>query len=119
MRLKYVVVSMALSVLAACGSSGPKPEARVGSSEAAIRGAEEVGAKSDPRASLHLKLAQEERDKALALIKDGDNKAADLMLQRAEADAELAVALARENAAKVDADKTLEMVQQLKKKANQ
>lgn len=89
------------------------------SSEGAIRGAEEVGAKTDPRASLHLKLAQEEREKALALVKDGDNKQADLMLQRAEADAELAVALSRETAAKADAEKTLEQVQELKKKAAQ
>jgi hypothetical protein len=89
------------------------------SSEGAIRGAEEVGAKTNPRASLHLKLAQEERAKGLALVKDGDNKEGELMLQRSEADAELAVALSRETAAKADADKTLDQVQELKKKAAQ
>ena len=119
MRFVNSIVCISLVALAACGASSPKPEARMASSEGAIRGAEEVGAKTDPRASLHLKLAQEEREKALALVKDGDNKQADLMLQRAEADAELAVALSRETAAKADAEKTLEQVQELKKKAAQ
>jgi hypothetical protein len=119
MRFLNSIFCSSIVLLAACGASGPRPEARVSSSEGAIRGAEEAGAKSVPRAALHLKLAVEERDKALAMMKDGNNIDADLMLQCAEADAELAVALSRETAAKADADKTLEQVQALKKKANQ
>lgn len=119
MTFSRSIVCLSLLALVACGASFPKPEARVSSSEGAIRGAEEAGAKSEPRAALHLKLAQEGRAKALALIEDGKHKEADLMLQRAEADAELAVALAREDAAKVEAEQTLEQVNALKKKASQ
>jgi hypothetical protein len=102
--------------LGACGSF-PKPDARVSSSEGAIRGAQEAGAQGVPQANLHLKLAQEERDKAMALMKDGENEKAEYLFMRAEADAELANSLAREEAAKKEAAQTAEQVDQLKKKA--
>ena len=104
--------------LAACGGV-PRPEARAASSEGAIRGAEEAGAASVPNAALHLKLAQEQRQAGLDLMKNGDNERATSVLRRAESDAELAVALAREASAKNDAQKTLEQVQELQKKAAQ
>jgi uncharacterized membrane-anchored protein len=105
-------------LLLGCGGA-PKPEARMASSEGAIRGAQEAGATSVPEAMLHLKLAQEQRDQAIQLIKDGDNHRAEMMLERAEADAELAVALARDASARADADKASETVQDLKQKAGQ
>lgn len=98
-----------------CGSS-PPPTARLASTEAAIRGATEVGAQSDPKAALHLKLAQEGHDKAAALVKEEKNKEAEGLLMRAEADAELALALARSAQMKAEAEKTVEQVQELKKK---
>ena len=115
MRLSFFAVALAVGA-AACGSF-PKPDARVASSEGAIRGAQEAGAPAVPQANLHLKLSQEERDKAMALMKDGDNERANFMLMRSEADAELANALAREAAAKADTQKTSEQYDQLKKKA--
>src|SRR4051812_7701277 len=75
------------ALLAGCGSS-PPPTERVASAEAAIRGAQEVGASNVPAASLSLKLAQEEVQKAKQLMQDGDNKRAALILMRAQADAD-------------------------------
>ncbi|MBI2393191.1 MAG: DUF4398 domain-containing protein [Deltaproteobacteria bacterium] len=98
-----------------CGSA-PPPTARMASTGAAIRAASEVGAQSDPKAALHLKLAQEQRDKAEALMKDGKNEEAEGLLMRAEADAELALALARSAQMKAQAEKAIEEVQELKKK---
>ena len=112
------VASLAAVVAVGCGGA-PKPEARLSSSEGAIRGAEEAGALNSPQAALHLKLAKEERDKAVDLVNHGENERASHVLERAEADAELAVALAREATAKDDAQKTLAEVQDLKKKAAQ
>ena len=89
------------------------------SSEGAIRGAQEAGAGSVPEATLHLKLAQEQRDQAVQLVKSGDNHRAEMLLARAEADAELAVALAREASARAEAEKASETVQDLNKKAGQ
>jgi len=103
-------------VLLGCGGV-PKPEVRLASSEGAIRGAEEAGAQSVPQATLHLKLAQEQRERALELIKKDDNHRADMMLARAEADAELALALSREAVAKEEAQKAADEVRALKKRA--
>ncbi|MFI5297998.1 MAG: DUF4398 domain-containing protein [Polyangiales bacterium] len=101
-------------VLVAGCATAPAPHARVASSEGAIRGAEEAGATNSPQAALHLKLAQEQRDAALLLLKDGDGERADFVLMRAEADAELAVALSHEAQSRAKAEKTLESVRALK-----
>jgi hypothetical protein len=86
------------------------------SSEGAIRGAQEAGAQSVPAATLYLQLAQEEREEALALVKDDKNHRAEYMLARSEADAELAVALARAASAQAEATTAAEQVQDLKAK---
>ena len=109
-------LSFATIVPVTAGAGAPKPEARMASSEGAIRGAEESGADQVPQATLHLKLAQEQRQQALQLIKDGDNHRAAFVLARAEADADLAVALAHELAAQVGATQAQESVQTLKNK---
>lgn len=104
------------AVLTAACASTPRPEARIISSEAAMRGAQEAGAGSVPAATLHLKFAQEERAIAMNELKDGHNHRASLMLARAEADAEVAIALARAQSAKVEAVKAQEQVDALKDK---
>lgn len=87
--------------LVACGSSTLQPaQDRLASTDAAIRSARELGAEQDPQASLHLKLADEQVAQARHLMRDGDNKRADFVLQRASSDAELAVMLTREKNAK-------------------
>ena len=101
-------------VLAACGSSIPPPSDRLATAEAASRSARELGADREPKAALHLKLAQEQIDSAKKLMTDGDNKRADLVLQRASSDAELAVMLAKENNANAEAQKAKERVTQMK-----
>ena len=104
--MKNVASMIALSALAAaCGSSFRPPTDRLAASEAAIRSAKELGAQNDPQAALHVKLADEQVATARHLIKDGDIRRADLVLQRAKSDAELAVVLTREKAAKTDAER--------------
>ena len=58
---------------AGCGSY-PPPTERLTTAEAAIRGAQEVNAANSRRAALHLKLAQEQTDKAKRLMEDGYNE---------------------------------------------
>jgi hypothetical protein len=101
--------------LGACGSY-PPPTERMASSEATIRGAQEVGATGVPAAALSVKLAQEEVQKAKQLMQDGDNRRAELVLMRAQADAELALAQAREAQAKNDAAAALEQVKAMRGK---
>jgi hypothetical protein len=88
--------------LAACASY-PAPQQHMADSIAAVRGAEEVGAATQPQAALNLKLAQEELAKAKALMDDNKNEQADYMALRAKSDADLALALAREHAAETRA----------------
>ena len=95
-------------------SSAPAPNSRLASSQAAVRGAREVGAASVPQASLHLKFSEEQIAEAKAMIAAGDNEQADLVLQRAQADAELALSLARESVAAAEAQRVLAQVQQVR-----
>lgn len=106
--MKNLVLSMiALAGLtAACGSSFPTPTDRLASSEAAIRSAKELGAQNDPQAALHVKLADEQVATAKNLMHDGENRRADLVLQRADSDAELAIMITREKQAKQAADQS-------------
>lgn len=82
-------------------------------STAAIRSAEEVGANEVPQAALHLQLAKEEMAAATALHERGEKEMANSMLLRAEADAELAVALSRADAEKTEAQAAVERVRKL------
>jgi len=71
-----------------------------------MRAARELGAQQVPKAELHLRLAQEQVEKAKKLAADGDNERANLVLSRAHADAELALALTRESTAQHDLEQT-------------
>lgn len=102
-----------LALGAGCGSY-PPPTERLTTSEAAIRGAAEVGASQVPRAQLHLQLAQEQTDKAKRLMQDGYNERAELTLKRAQADAELAIAIAKEHETLQHAQQAQAKLEQLK-----
>ena len=100
------------------GCSGfAAPHERLSTAEAALRAASEVGAGEVPRASLHLKLSQEQIDEAKQLMADGRNEQADLALRRAQADAELAIMVAKEQKTLAEAQATEEKFQKLKAQA--
>jgi hypothetical protein len=103
-----------LLLLVACGSALPPPSDRLASAEAASRSARELGAEKEPTAQLHLRLATEQIELAKKLMADGDNRRAELVLQRANADAELAVMLSKENSAKSAAEEAKAKVANLK-----
>jgi hypothetical protein len=93
---------LVLSGASGCASS-PEPTERLVSAQAAMRAAQEVGANGNPQAQLHAQLAREELARAKKLIEDGDNERAERLLQRATADAELAVAVTRESKSRNEA----------------
>lgn len=112
-RLGSIVFAAAVATAAiamGCASAPLNTEA----STSGIRAAEEVGAADVPQAALHLQLAREELASARALSAQGERERADSMLGRAEADAELAVALSREEAQKTETWEALEQVRLLK-----
>jgi hypothetical protein len=104
---------MAGSFLFAAGCAA-NPALRTEGSTSSIRAAEEVGAAKVPAAALHLQLAKEELEHAKGLAANGEKDQASSLLLRAEADAELAVALSREDTEKADARAAVERVHQLR-----
>lgn len=70
---------------------------------ASVRGAEELGAEDLPQAALKLQVAREEIAEAKKLMADGENELADSKAKRASEDADLAIALVRENKARTQA----------------
>jgi len=86
----------ALLAGAALGCAGTQlDQGRVTDVRAALRAAEVVGAPEQPKASLELKLAEEQLAQAQRLAADGEGAEANLLLERAKVDAELALQLAR------------------------
>lgn len=97
------ILSLAIAApfFSACGASMPPPTQRMANAESAERSARELGANNQPDAKLSLSLAEEQRVQAQKAMSDGDNARADSLLIRSKADAELAIAQARENGAVV------------------
>jgi hypothetical protein len=100
---KQATIVGAVMLAAACGG-GQVPAQQMAESQSAIRAASEVGAENYPQAALHLKMAKDREARAEKLSRDGDNDAAKALLEESQADAELALALARKEQAQVSSD---------------
>ena len=95
------VFATALCVGAAvtgCGGGYPEPRNQLTASEAAVRAAEVAGAQEGPQSALHLKRAREQVESGKSLIQEGENERAEWVLRRAQSDADLALAVATEEA---------------------
>jgi hypothetical protein len=113
-----VIVMLGWGVMSvACASAKPVPTERLGASQAAIRAADEVGAAQVPEASLYLRYAEEELATGKKLVAAGENEQAGMAFRRASADAELALALAREATARNEAKAATGALQSLKPEA--
>jgi hypothetical protein len=110
--LSFSMVAGCLA-LSACGGAAV-PRDQLTQAEAAVKGAEVGGANEEPKAALHLKLAREELTKAQNMINDGENEDAARMVARAQADADLALALAKQAAARKDTAEAKEQIDQIK-----
>jgi Domain of unknown function (DUF4398) len=98
----------ALAFALGCAGSYPPPTSQMADVQAANRAATELGAQKNPKAQLHLKLAEEQHKQAEAAMEDDDNRSAERLLMRAKADAELALALTHEESAKMQETKAIE-----------
>lgn len=105
--MKLIVMAVLLGATA-CGATYPVPTQRMADAQSAQRSAQELGAEKQPTAQLHLKLAEEQIAKAKTVLKDEENRRADFLLIRAKADAELALAIARAEKSKMEAQQAAE-----------
>lgn len=71
------------------------PQQQLADTQAAIASTETLGGEQDPDAKLHLQYAREQMERAKRMMAAGDDDEALRMLDRATADAELALALAK------------------------
>jgi len=90
---RQIWVALALAT-AACGGA-PLNQAKLAEAQHALHAAETLGAAQDPKAKQNLQQARDEVAKAKRLSEDGDGHEANLYLQRAVADADLASQLMR------------------------
>jgi len=107
------------ALVAGCGTTKTTPTGvHAEASSASIRAAEEVGATHTPQAALHLQLAKEQFEAARKMDAPDDRDHADRLLMRSQADAELALALARTENEKAEAQGAVTRVKTLKDSAN-
>lgn len=109
---------LAVLVGTACATTAP-PNDKTASTSGAIRAAEEVGATHNPDAALYLQLAKEEFGHARVLTDHKNKDVADRLLMRAQVDAELSLALARNENEKSEAQAAIDNVKKLKETAVQ
>lgn len=94
LNIRTFVVSSTFLLVPACAATG-LPQQQLMSTQGAIDSAEEIGADENPQAKLHLQFAREQITAAKQMMEDGDDVEAERMLDRATADADLALTLAR------------------------
>jgi hypothetical protein len=105
-----IVALCGFAFMTACASF-PPPTESMATAIASVRGAEEVGAADVPQAALQLQLAREEVLKAQALLAEGENEDAHYQALRASNDADLAIALVREDEAREVAETAKQRVE--------
>jgi hypothetical protein len=89
------VFAFVFALMAIACASAPKPTQKLAEAQGALRAADEVGAANVPQAQLYSRLAEDQMVRAQKLMEDDENEKAAGMLDRATADAELALALSR------------------------
>ncbi len=105
-RFGYGLAFTGLASMIACGGAAV-PQAQLTDAKASTSAAEAVGAKDEPQAALHLKMAQDAIVDAEKRIEAGENEQALPLLERARSDAELARAITHETKTKASADEAL------------
>lgn len=114
-QLHMLGLGMLAAFAVSCASTAI-PAQKLTDSKASVRAAEAVGAEIHPQAALHLKMARDQIREAELLIKEDENERAEMVLERAEADAQLAMALAQEKQVKAEAATAKRKVEELKQR---
>lgn len=106
----------ALACLGLACATLPFPHEKVTAAQASIRAAEELGADRTPAAAPFLRLARSEAQQASTMLRSGSSKKLEdvtILLERSRADAELAIALAKEAAIRTDAERIAAQAREL------
>lgn len=97
-QLKGQCLALCLAAASsACSGAQMQEQSRLVEVQASLRAAEKAGAAEDPRGARLLESARRSVMRSANVADDGDERNAALFLDRAEADAELAMQLMRAN----------------------
>lgn len=110
---RWALGALALSGALACAGA-QMPNKELLATQTAIDKAQESGAHKDVQAARHLQMAQQQLDDATRQIRKGQRDAAQYTLMRANADAELSLAMAQEAAVRTEALRLTEQVKSLR-----
>jgi hypothetical protein len=97
--MNCVALCFGAIVLVGC-TARALPHAKVVETEGTISAAAAIGAAKNARASEHIELAKQELDRAKRLARDGNAREGRIVLQGAQADAELGLMLVRASKAR-------------------
>jgi Domain of unknown function (DUF4398) len=97
LKSRLTLTLLVAAFTAGCGGAA-MPLDKLTDAKATVRAAQEAGADRTPQAALHLKMANDELASAQKAVNDNDSDRAQLLLNQAQSDADLAVALARGSA---------------------
>jgi hypothetical protein len=100
---RWLSLAGGVALGAACAGAPPVPAERFTNAEAEMKAAEEIGAANNPQGKLHLQQAHDQLDAAKKLSKDKPEVAV-RKLDSAQAEAELAKSITREQSARSEAD---------------
>jgi hypothetical protein len=95
MKLHWLVGAGVVGFLG-CATAGPQVDQEKALANASLSTADSSGANQTTEAASHLRQAHDEQAQANKAAKDGDDDRALQLFQRAQADADLATAMARE-----------------------
>lgn len=107
------IVMLAALCVGGCASSGLDQQ-RLVDTQAAVAAVEESEESEHPEVSLHLKYARDQLAAARRLMDEGEDEAAARMLERAHADAQLALAMARTQRSREEAQEAWDEVETLR-----
>jgi len=110
--IRFASTCLVASFIVGCGGSS-LPPAKAADTQASISAAAAVGAEQNPQAALHLKMARDQLKQAQNLLEEGKDEEARLVLERATADAEVALIITREAQASANVRKAQSDVEAL------
>jgi hypothetical protein len=114
LRWLSVTAFVAVALVLGCAGAPPVPAQRFTDAESEIKAAQEIGAENNPQGKLHLQQAQDQLAVAKKLSKDEPAVAA-RKLDTAQAEAELAKSVTREQSTRAEADEAKSRLQAAQK----
>lgn len=112
---RVLPIAMATALFGVGCATSHLNEQRLVDTQATVTAVEELDEAEDPEVSLHLKYARDQLTAARRLADEGDEEEANRMLERAQADAQLALAMARTEHSRQEAREAQAEVEELKK----